>query len=779
MDRVDFFFGQPVTEAELDLAFQLAEDADRNFALDIGVVGIADGLVVSEQGPPALSVDVTDGAAYDDLGRRLKAAAAFEVDLSQDSNGLPSEPALGGNERWISIFVRFIRVETEERTDDNNQQIWWRQSESHEVIVRLGAEAGSGLATRPSLVSGEVLLADALRLSGQTTFVDADLDFTRRQSIQTFDANEIRVDSSGWSTIAPAADDVQASLDDVDDELTTIIAGVGALWSDIVWLSGADLTISANWFDLSNNGVFLIDGKVVTVTGPGELPVQPYTADQDFWIFYDKTGGDLQMADTIATQPDGKDYLLLYHVSTDGSGFASSINVDMRKQQDATDRRLDILIGRDPNTDAALPEAHFDTLGEAIDYVGLVAAASREFVPGNTKTALAFTGKAFRILVIGDTTETLHPYKLPDGVVVEGVAGYGSVGGDTQPTVKWAGSFASALFTNRTDNADVDGVTIRNLDFQSLAAGSQDGTDVYLWAQDDGDVANVLIENVKVRGEHSGLLKFYPASGAIEDQIYTDIVVRNVHESDAYNGAVSMWTNLNVNQFAANRVHIENVTVLYHASAGVADTDAPHAFYLPNSQRCAVINCKGDSAPARWIDVGASFHFRASGNDLFGAKANSFWDAGGNYQIVSGNIFRNANTAATAGDQPAIVISGDNAIVIGNVAESNGGGASVNHGIRLGSGSTYCVVTGNWVEDAVTDAGTGGNNVVHNNAVNGAGVGAGNDFIPLLRSSTVAGVPATGAAGQMIYVTDETGGAVPAFWDGSNWRRVTDRAVVS
>lgn len=30
-----------------------------------------------------------------------------------------------------------------------------------------------------------------------------------------------------------------------------------------------------------------------------------------------------------------------------------------------------------------------------------------------------------------------------------------------------------------------------------------------------------------------------------------------------------------------------------------------------------------------------------------------------------------------------------------------------------------------------------------------------------------------------ILVTDETGGEVPAFSDGTNWRRVTDRAVVS
>ncbi len=48
-----------------------------------------------------------------------------------------------------------------------------------------------------------------------------------------------------------------------------------------------------------------------------------------------------------------------------------------------------------------------------------------------------------------------------------------------------------------------------------------------------------------------------------------------------------------------------------------------------------------------------------------------------------------------------------------------------------------------------------------------------------LRSYTVAGLPSAATAGQMIYVSDETGGAVPAFSDGTNWRRVTDRAVVA
>ena len=37
----------------------------------------------------------------------------------------------------------------------------------------------------------------------------------------------------------------------------------------------------------------------------------------------------------------------------------------------------------------------------------------------------------------------------------------------------------------------------------------------------------------------------------------------------------------------------------------------------------------------------------------------------------------------------------------------------------------------------------------------------------------------TSSAGAMVYCTDETGGSIPAFYDGTNWRRVSDRAIVS
>ncbi len=50
-----------------------------------------------------------------------------------------------------------------------------------------------------------------------------------------------------------------------------------------------------------------------------------------------------------------------------------------------------------------------------------------------------------------------------------------------------------------------------------------------------------------------------------------------------------------------------------------------------------------------------------------------------------------------------------------------------------------------------------------------------------LPQTTVSGVTTASTAnkGQIIYVSDETGGATLAFSDGTNWRRLQDRVVIS
>lgn len=52
--------------------------------------------------------------------------------------------------------------------------------------------------------------------------------------------------------------------------------------------------------------------------------------------------------------------------------------------------------------------------------------------------------------------------------------------------------------------------------------------------------------------------------------------------------------------------------------------------------------------------------------------------------------------------------------------------------------------------------------------------------IPILPTFDVADLPGPANSRYgLIFVLDESGGAVPAFSDGANWRRVTDRAIVS
>ena len=52
-------------------------------------------------------------------------------------------------------------------------------------------------------------------------------------------------------------------------------------------------------------------------------------------------------------------------------------------------------------------------------------------------------------------------------------------------------------------------------------------------------------------------------------------------------------------------------------------------------------------------------------------------------------------------------------------------------------------------------------------------------FLVPFQKAQLTAASAAASYPSLIYVTDEAGGAVPAFSDGTNWRRVTDRAIVS
>ncbi|WP_141593116.1 hypothetical protein [Myxococcus sp. AB056] len=226
-NRLDFFFRQKVTEAELDLAFAQLEQADRNLASDLGVHGVISGAVPAPHSPvPNLSVDLTaPGRAYDNLGQRIFFGTGQTVDCAVDVSGIPTDVSTSGSERWVGIFLRFTRLLSEPRTDGNSQQVYFRRDESFVLVVRQAPEGPVGQAPKPALQPDELLLCDVRRRPGQTQILAADLDTSRRQAFIFARGTSVAVESGTWDVLSPSTETVQATLDEVDAELAGHFSG--------------------------------------------------------------------------------------------------------------------------------------------------------------------------------------------------------------------------------------------------------------------------------------------------------------------------------------------------------------------------------------------------------------------------------------------------------------------------------------------------------------------------------------------------------------------------
>lgn len=219
--RLDFYFRQRVTEAELDLAFALLEQADRNLASDIGVFGIVHGADAAPHTPVAdLTIHLSAPAVgYDRLGQRIFFGTEQRVDCSSDDAGLPTAVTAAGKERWLGVFLRFDRLLSDPRTDGNSQQVYFRRDESFKLVVRQGAEVNAGVAQKVALQPDELLVCDVLRRFGQTQLVAGDLDASRRQAFKFITGDAVEVVSGAWSAIAPTVTTVQAAFDATDELL--------------------------------------------------------------------------------------------------------------------------------------------------------------------------------------------------------------------------------------------------------------------------------------------------------------------------------------------------------------------------------------------------------------------------------------------------------------------------------------------------------------------------------------------------------------------------------
>jgi hypothetical protein len=195
-DRSDFYFKQLVTEAEMDQAFDDLETADRNMIADQtdgvhAVWGVFEGYEVTENsGTPDLNVEVANGVAYDEQGRRIPhTAGPTLVDLA---SGVP-----GSDSRYVRVYAVYAEVTSDPRVDGSGTPLDYRITESVTFEIQLGAIAASPV--RPAILTDRVLIATVLIATGATQIFDADIS----QALQEDPWNPTVIDRQEGGVVFP------------------------------------------------------------------------------------------------------------------------------------------------------------------------------------------------------------------------------------------------------------------------------------------------------------------------------------------------------------------------------------------------------------------------------------------------------------------------------------------------------------------------------------------------------------------------------------------------
>lgn len=165
MNRKDFYFQQPVTEGELDSAFQAAEDAIDQVVQDLF---LTPGIVVGGNVLPTLpaSKAVKLDSAWrirDAAGRRIVWGSGGQVvSLVEDHLGADIL-ATAGAHKLASIFVAHDRSLSDPRTDGNGDVVLFARDESYRIIVVQGPE--TPIAFTPATPNPPVGYESAIRVA--------------------------------------------------------------------------------------------------------------------------------------------------------------------------------------------------------------------------------------------------------------------------------------------------------------------------------------------------------------------------------------------------------------------------------------------------------------------------------------------------------------------------------------------------------------------------------------------------------------------------------------
>lgn len=246
MDRIVYYFGMLFTTDIWEETSDFIENAIRALAVDLSVLGITEGGVMSQRGAGAnLSVDITKTVARDFEGKRIDTKTNVNLPVDTDTDAVLTEPSGAGLEKWLGIFVKFKRDQQNQVVDGNGQLVYTRLFESSEFKIVQGTEATTGNAVKPTSPGTEYIrIGDVLRKFAQSQIFNADIDQALKDTRTIGNASEIAYDDQ-FALFTGGEDTAEEALDTIRTEQVADQASITTLTTTQTELKNRYYTVGA------------------------------------------------------------------------------------------------------------------------------------------------------------------------------------------------------------------------------------------------------------------------------------------------------------------------------------------------------------------------------------------------------------------------------------------------------------------------------------------------------------------------------------------------------
>ena len=382
-----------------------------------------------------------------------------------------------------------------------------------------------------------------------------------------------------------------------------------------------------------------------------------------------------------------------------------------------------------------------------------------------TLVAGSFTGD-----LDGNVVGSIRPNGVPNNVTVSGnlvTTGANVIGLSTSSVTEGSNQY----YTDARARASVSGSSGVNYD-SSTGAITADSAEIRGLFSSGGDIAY---------NSSTGFFSYTMPSLAVSDFALS-----------AYNATNDVWDDNDSTFATTGRITDMIGTEIANASSVVHTTGTETIAGAKTFSTAIVGNLTGDVTGNLTGDVTGTVSSIANfdSDDVTEGSSNLFYTNPRARQAVSvtdssGQLAYNSSTGVISFTDAGGSVAGSTT----QVQFNNSGSLGADAGFTFADdtvtvGETKSIVFSTFTNyDAIITTADYGSDLGSITSATDAQVDQGflveDNGLPVFPSYNVTTLPSSSPAGAMVFVPNETGGAVMCFFDGTNWRRMTDRAIAS